>query len=221
MRTAAMPTRTSPSDAMKRLLLLALAAVPAACGLVEDDRDERNRNSYITFTDENFEAFCLESFDLNGDGRVSRYEAQRILQMECPQRGIRSLWDLREFTRLETLDCSGNDLTELDLRVCPALVRVDCGGNGLQRLDIDGLRSLRELECPSNVLTQLDLQSNASLGRLVCRDNRLLVLDVSACASRMEVVAAGNPSLTHLYVASGQEVNYTIDGQTVVETIGN
>jgi len=205
---------------MRRVLLLTAVSLLSACGLAEDEQDEKNRHVYIAFTDEHFGEFCLRSYDLNGDGRVSRYEAQRILRMECPRCGIRSLWDVREFTRLESLDCAHNDLTELDLSVCPALERVDCSGNGLQRLDLDGLRSLRELDCSSNALTQLDLQGNVSLVRLSCRANRLQVLDVSACARRMEQVdATDNPSLLRLYIASGQEVNYSIDGQTEVTTL--
>ncbi len=205
---------------MRRVLLLTAASLLSACGLAEDEQDEKNRHAYIAFTDERFEEFCLRSCDLNGDGRVSRYEAQRILKMECPQCGIRSLWDLREFTRLESLDCAHNALTELDLSACPALERVDCSGNELQLLNIDGLRSLRDLDCSSNALTQLDLQGSVSLVRLSCRSNRLQVLDVSACARRMtEVDATDNPSLLRLYIASGQEVNYSIDGQTEVSTL--
>lgn len=205
---------------MRRVLLLTMAAMLSACGLAEDEQDEKNRHLYIAFTDERFEEFCLGTYDLNGDGRVSRYEAQRILTMECPRCGIRSLWDLREFSRLKSLDCSHNELTVLDLRACPALERVDCSGSGLQRLDIDGLRSLRELDCSSNALTQLDLQGSVSLSRLSCRSNRLEVLDVSACARRMEQVdATDNPSLLRLYIASGQEVNYSLDGQTEVSTL--
>ena len=50
-----------------------------ACGLAENEQDDKNKRIYITFTDPAFEQFCLGMFDLDHDGRISRYEAQRVL----------------------------------------------------------------------------------------------------------------------------------------------
>ena len=100
---------------MVRALPVLLLLLSAACGLAEDERDEKNRYIYLTFYDKAFEAYCLGEFDVDGDGRISRYEAQRVRTVECPERGVASLSDLKEFTRLERLDCRGNALTRLDV----------------------------------------------------------------------------------------------------------
>lgn len=92
---------------MVRALPVLLLLLSAACGLAEDERDEKNRYIYLTFYDKAFEAYCLGEFDVDGDGRISRYEAQRVRTVECPERGVASLSDLKEFTRLERLDCRG------------------------------------------------------------------------------------------------------------------
>lgn len=204
---------------MKRLLIACLFALPLfGCGLAEDEQDDKNKRIYITFTDPAFEAYCLREFDLDGSGRVSVYEAQRILAIACPGLGIRSLSDISYFTRLRTLDCSDNQLTDLDLRKCPDLTSVDCSRNRIGWLDVDGLRGLGSLYCSNNALEELDLRSNASLSTLVCRANRFRTIDVSACARRMELVdATANPSLEVLYIASGQDVSYLVDGRTRVE----
>ena len=100
---------------MVRALPVLLLLLSAACGLAEDERDEKNRYIYLTFYDKAFEAYCLDEFDVDGDGRISCYEAQRVRTVECPERGVASLSDLKEFTRLERLDCRGNALTRLDV----------------------------------------------------------------------------------------------------------
>ena len=129
---------------MVRALPVLLLLLSAACGLAEDERDEKNRYIYLTFYDKAFEAYCLGEFDVDGDGRISRYEAQRVRTVECPERGVASLSDLKEFTRLERLDCRGNALTRLDVTMT-RLEWLDCSDNGLVSLDVNGLRGLAYL----------------------------------------------------------------------------
>ena len=125
---------------MVRALSVLLVLFCTACGLAEDDRDEDNKHIYLKFYDKAFEAYCLEKFDTSGDGRISRYEAQRVRRMSCPGLDIGSLTDIREFFNLRELDCSGNDLTQLDLTACTYLERLDCSDNDLVSLDLDGLQ---------------------------------------------------------------------------------
>lgn len=44
---------------MVRALPVLLLLLSAACGLAEDERDEKNRYIYLTFYDKAFEAYCL------------------------------------------------------------------------------------------------------------------------------------------------------------------
>ena len=191
---------------------LAFALLATACGLADDPQDERNKSVYPTFFDKTFEAYCIETFDLDGNGRISRYEAQRVRDVSCPGLGIVSLADLREFPNLERLDCSQNAITELDLSPCTRLVRLDCRGNGLVRLDVEGLRGLTEADCRDNALQQLDLTSNGSLGRLDLRRNDLRTLDVSACAATLQADVRENPGLGTVYCRQTQGISF--DGGT-------
>ena len=43
---------------MVRALPVLLLLLSAACGLAEDERDEKNRYIYLTFYDKAFEAYC-------------------------------------------------------------------------------------------------------------------------------------------------------------------
>ena len=110
--------------------------------------------------------------------------------MDCPDRGIAHMWEIGEFSRLERLDCSGNDLTQLDLRKCTLLQTLDCSRNRIASLDLDGLRALLELNCADNALTQLDLKSAGALRLLDCSGNRLVTLDLRPCSDRQGATRA-------------------------------
>lgn len=197
---------------MVRALSVLFVLLCTACGLAEDDRDEDNKYIYLDFYDKAFEAYCLEKFDTNGDGRISRYEAQRVRRMSCPGRGIASLTDIREFFNLRELDCSGNDLTRLDLTACTYLERLDCRDNALVSLDLDGARGLVWMDCSGNDLPRLDLHSTASLLTLDCRGNALTTLDVASCDANLKADVRSNPGLTTVYCLVSQNISF--DGPT-------
>ena len=187
-----------------------------ACGLAENEQDDKNKRIYITFTDPAFEQFCLGMFDLDHDGRISRYEAQRVLVMDCSGRNISAMWEIGEFSRLRELDCSGNNLTRLDLRKCPGLQKLDCGDNEITSLDIDGLRELAVLDYAGNLLARLDLKSNSSLRQLDCRGNLLVTLDLTPCSGQLQADTRDNPFLTTVYRLGSQGVDYNGPTEVVV-----
>ena len=187
-----------------------------ACGLAENEQDDKNKRIYITFADPAFERFCLGMFDLDHDGRISRYEAQRVLAMDRSGRNISAMWEIGEFSRLRELDCSGNNLTRLDLRKCPDLQKLDCGDNEITSLDIDGLRGLTQLDCAENLLARLDLKSNSSLRSLDCRGNLLVTLDLPPCSGQLQADTRDNPFLTTVYCLASQGVDRNGPTEVVV-----
>ena len=207
---------------MIRLRPIALLLIFAtACGLTDDERDETDKYAYVTFSDAAFERFCLERYDTDNDGRVSRYEAHAVATMDCAGLDIRSLNGIEAFVNLRALDCSDNLLDRLDVTRCIRLERLDCGGNVLASLDVRGLRQLASLLCMGNDLRILDLTDNVSLSRFNGSDNDFRLLNLSTCATRIELLrTTGNPSLTVIYLRADQQVSeQAIDGWTRISIL--
>ena len=76
-------------------------------------------------------------------------------EINCAGMGIQSLNGINYFKSLGGVDCSGNELTELDIRIDP-LTTLNCSNNKLTDLHLDCF-ALHELNCSGNDLTELNL----------------------------------------------------------------
>lgn len=48
-------------------------------------------SKHVYFADEKFKSYCVENFDTDGDGRISKEEAAAITEIDCQEREITSL----------------------------------------------------------------------------------------------------------------------------------
>ena len=147
---------------------------------------------FVQFEDENFKAYCVENFDSDGDGKVSYAEAKVVTHIDVCNKGISSLKGIESFTNLTYLDCfsnpfsgSANQLTSLDVSQNTALTVLKCYSNRLTSLDVRGCTALKQLWCSSNQLTSLDVSHNTALELLYCNSN---------------------PTLTEIWLKTGQTV---------------
>jgi len=81
---------------------------------------------------------------------------------------IKSLQGIEYFTNLEVLDCSFNQLTNLDVSKNVNLAKLYCSNSQLTSLDISKNVNLTTLYCSENQLTSLDLSKNVKLIALYC-----------------------------------------------------
>jgi len=122
------------------------------------------------------------------------------------------------------LDCSYNQLTELDVSKNTALVRLECDGNQLTQLDVSNNLDLKYLQCRGNQLTLLDMSKNTELTLLSCDSNQLTQLDVSNSRGLMSLYCSSNQlprldisnttSLSRLYADNQQIEVYTSEAAT-------
>lgn len=188
--------------------MLLVAGCCTACGMAEDDDDERKRYEYLTLSDEQFEHFVLAHYDLNGDRRLSRYEAERVVEMDCSEQGIHSLNEISDFKNLQRLNCSKNNLQQLDLERNRSLSELRCAENGLVELQLGTVRSLTQIDCSDNRLTRIDLGAAVNLHWLDAEGNRFTTIDLVPCSNALQARLRRNSQLKTIYARSSQEVDY-------------
>ncbi len=105
----------------------------------------------VAVSDLAFMSCLLKSYDEDGDGVLSTKEAAAITEIRASGLGIKAMPELSTtFKDITYLDCSDNQLTELDLSGLTSLKYLDCSGNRLTELNIMHLVGLETMDATAN-----------------------------------------------------------------------
>ena len=190
----------------------------------------------INIPDIYFKAYLVDNFDVNGDGEISVDEALAVKEINIASSSlpIRSLSGIEHFTKLEKLDCSGNNLSEVDLKSNAALRTLNCSDNSLTALDLSDKLYLTDVDCSGNKINNLLLTNACGLRNLDCSDNDIEEINLhdGQFISRLDcysnpikkLVLDNNAELAHLFIQSEasdaiEETAITITGMSSLESI--
>ena len=193
---------------MKKLLLILIALPVIGFGQV-----------YIP--DANFKAYLVgnTAINTNGDTEIQVSEATVFNgTIFCQNLNISDLTGIEDFTSLNTLDCSYNQLTSLDLSQNTALTLLHCWSNQLTSLDVSGATALTTLSCPYNQLTTLDVSGATALIDLYCPSNQLTSLNVGGATDLTTLYCESN-SLTILDVSQNTALTELSCNQNQISTL--
>ena len=102
----------------------------------------------VTITDNNFlNALIEQGVDKNDDGIISTAEADLVHFLDVSYRNISDLKGIEAFINLDSLFCTYNLLTSLDVSYNTALIWFECHGNLLTSLDVSNNAALVYLYC--------------------------------------------------------------------------
>ena len=118
-----------------------------------------------------------------------------VKDLNCSGQELKKTLNLEQNSRVEKLNCSGNQLTDLWFHTGSSLRYLDCSVNQFTALNLSKNPELTELSCSNNKLTALDLSANTKLQQINASSNKLTALDVRQL-----------PELTHLYLWANHDL---------------
>ncbi len=155
------------------------------------------------FPDATFRAYISNLTGVSVGSTISDATLARVESIDVADIDISSLQGIEYFSNLTRLNCEGNQLTSLDIRLNPKLTRLVCSSNQLTSLDVRLNTNLTFLSCNNNQLTSLDVTKNTNLTWLYCYNNQLTSLNVS-----------NNTKLTFLYCDDNQLTSFDVSKNT-------
>ena len=118
-----------------------------------------------------------------------------VKDLNCSGQELKKTLNLEQNSRVEKLNCSGNQLTGLWFHTGSSLKYLNCSVNEFTALNLSKNPELTELYCSNNKLTSLDLSANTKLQQINASSNKLTALDVRHLSE-----------LTHLYLWSNSDL---------------
>ena len=118
-----------------------------------------------------------------------------VKDLNCSGQELKKTLNLEQNSRVEKLNCSGNQLTGLWFHKGSSLKYLNCSVNEFTALNLSKNPELTELYCSNNKLTSLDLSANTKLQQINASSNKLTALDVRHLSE-----------LTHLYLWSNSDL---------------
>lgn len=190
-------------------------------------------SEYVYIKDEKFRAHMLNNFDEDGDGQISKSEAEAVTEIICNDKEIESMEGIKAFTSLRYLDCSYNRISGiLDLSGLENLEEAYVDHNIYTSLNLAGCSKLKVVEANDNIerdenynsnflMTDIDLRGCGELLYLELTDNAITSINLQDC-KKLQVLrmtwnnltsidVTANTELTHLYVRKNLELAGVID----------
>jgi Leucine-rich repeat (LRR) protein len=159
----------------------------------------------VFIPDANFKAALVNNptINTNGNSEIECSEATAYTSfINVSNSNISDLTGIEAFTGITMLNCSVNQLTDLDLSTNTALTNLNCTGNNISNLNISNCLNLVELFCSVNQITSLDLSNHIYLEQILCNENALTSLNIQNGFNAIltNFLATTNPNLTCIAV---------------------
>ena len=131
-----------------------------------------------------------------------------VKDLNCSGQELKKTLNLEQNSRVEKLNCSGNQLTGLWFHKGSSLKYLTCSVNELTALDLSKCSELIELSCSSNKLTSLDLSANKKLQKIVAQTNALTTLDTRNLPELTDLYLWGNHDLKSIDVSKNTKLEF-------------
>ncbi len=123
------------------------------------------------------------------------YITGKVEILDCTNNQLTNL-DVSQNPELKILYCFENRLTELDVSKNTLLEELRVSDNQISTLDVSQNNVLKDLRCSNNLITNIDVSANSSLIVLNLDRNQLTELDVSKNTLLLQICVEANQLVT-------------------------
>lgn len=138
----------------------------------------------------------LYDADTNDDGEIQLSEAQAVTGLYLVQSEITDLTGIEAFTNIIRLDCTYNQLTNINLSGLTQLEELGCSHNNLTSIQLPSPSVLRRFHCVDNDLTSIDVSFSTNLEYLECTVNSITTINLNGLIHLEEVALEFNEFTT-------------------------
>ena len=131
-----------------------------------------------------------------------------VKDLNCSGQELKKTLNLEQNSRVEKLDCSGNQLTGLWFHKGSSLKYLTCSANKFTALNLSKNPELTELNCSWNQLTALDLSANTKLQKIVAQANALTTIDTRNLPELTYLNLWGNDDLKSIDVSKNPKLEF-------------
>ena len=131
-----------------------------------------------------------------------------VKDLNCSGQELKKTLNLEQNSRVEKLDCSGNQLTGLWFHKGSSLKYLTCSANKFTALNLSKNPELTELNCSWNQLTALDLSANKKLQKIVAQANALTTIDTRNLPELTYLNLWGNDDLKSIDVSKNPKLEF-------------
>lgn len=152
-------------------------------------------DAILDIPDPNFKEKLIENtmINLDGDNEITELEAGQYMgPLDVSNQNISDLTGIEGFLHIINLNCSGNQVQELDLSNTFSLKKFDCSNNRIDTLTFPYSKSLNNFNCSHNNLRHINFSSYKNLTKLDCSYNKLKKLSIIDTPSIIEVNCSNN-----------------------------
>ena len=166
------------------------------------------------FPDENFRSYLLSEYP---SGLITPTQLANRITLSLSYRSISNIQGIGYFTELETLYCSYNSVTSVDVSANTKLTKLECTHNNqLTSINVTNCANLTYIDCSHNsydvnLTTIQGLRTCTALEDFYGDHCKLTSLDLSQCAA-LKRVLVGNNQLTTLTLGNHPSL-FAIDCQ--------
>ena len=162
----------------------------------------------------------LSYLNVNMKGLTSLKGLEYAINLEtlsCSVNSLTSL-DISQFTELKDLMCGSNSLTSLNSTNNSKLERLSCEYNSISTLDISQNLKLKNLNFANNLVSIIDISQHIELAVLNCEENPINDLDITS-NKNLASLACGVTNITNLDVSKNPKLDFLSVRQNVLDNV--